>query len=187
MIHKVYNHSILNGLFSDTMMIVDITPYKIITDLLVFYRLCQNFLKRKCMMTYISLCCFRKGYSTQYCLVAMLERFNKALVNKSKFGALLTDLSKAFDCLNHELLITKLEAYGFDTPSLIVVLDYLSKRKHRTKIDNIFSEWADILSGIPQGSILGPLLFNIYINDIFYFIHEYISSYADDTTPYSVD
>ena len=59
------------------------------------------------------LCGFRKGYSTQYCLVVMLERFKKALDNKNKFGALVTDLSKAFDCLNHDLLVAKLDAYGF--------------------------------------------------------------------------
>ena len=99
---------------------------------------------------------------------------------------MLTDLSKAFDCLNHELLIAKLDAYGFDQLSLEVILSYLSRRKHRTKINNRLSEWADIVAGIPQGSILGPLLFNIYINDIFYFIHESITNYADDTTPYSI-
>ena len=97
---------------------------------------------------------------------------------------MLTDLSKAFDCLNHdELLIAKLGAYGFD---LEVILSYLSRRKHRTKINNRLSEWADIVAGIPHSSILGPLLFNIYINDIFYFIHESITNYADDTTPYSI-
>ena len=71
---------------------------------------------------------------------------------------MLTDLSKAFDCPNHELLIAKLDAYGFDQSSLEVILSCLS-RKHRTKINNILSEWADISVGVPEGSILGPLLF----------------------------
>ena len=97
---------------------------------------------------------------------------------------MLTDLSKAFDCLNHELLIAKLYAYGFDQSSLEVILSYLSRRKHRTKINNILNEWAEIFVG--QGSILGPLLFNIYINDIFHFVSGSITNYADDTTPYSI-
>ena len=68
-----------------------------------------------------------------------------------------------------------------------MILSYLSGRKHRTKVNNHLSEWADILSGIPQGSILGPLLFNIYINDLFYFIREdRVANYADDTTPYDI-
>ena len=133
------------------------------------------------------LCGFRKGCSTQYCLIVMLERFKKALDNKNKFGALLTDLSKAFDCLNHELLIPKLEAYGFDYASLNLILSYLSGRKHRTKVNNYFSKWSEITSGIPQGSILGPFLFNIYINDIFFFVQEdRVTNYADDTTPYAI-
>ena len=96
----------------------------------------------------------------------MLARFRKALDGNNKFGALLTDLSKAFDCLNHELLIAKLNAYGFDHASLRLISSYLSKRKHRTEFNNSFSDWADIYTGIPQGSILGPLLFNIYMRPI---------------------
>ena len=72
------------------------------------------------------LCGFRKGYSTQYCLIIMLERWKKALVNRKIAGALLTDLSKAFDCLNHELLIAKLEVYGFHHSALTYIFSYLS-------------------------------------------------------------
>ena len=134
------------------------------------------------------MCGFRKGYSTQHCLTVMLDKWKKAMDSGKFAGALLTDLSKAFDCLHHELLIAKLEAYGFDHSSLTYIYSYLSERKQRTKVNNCYSSWSNIKSGVPQGSILGPLLFNIYLNDIFFFVKKCdISNYADDTTPYSVD
>ena len=88
-----------------------------------------------------------------------------------------------FGCLNHELLIAKLEAYGFDHASLIIILNYLSGRKHRTKVNNYYSGWSFITFGVPKGSILGLLIFNIYINDIFYFVDD--ANYVDDNTPHT--
>ena len=73
------------------------------------------------------------------------------------------DLSKAFDTINHELLIAKLHAYGFSTDSIQLVLSYLSNRWQRVKIDGTFSSWAELTQGVPQGSILEPLFLNIYI------------------------
>ena len=103
------------------------------------------------------------------------------------FGALLTDLSKAFDCIPHDLIIAKLEAYGFQTDVLNLVYDYLSNRKQRVKINGTFSSWKNVEYGVPQGSILGPLLFNIHLCDLFHFLEDLdIASYADDTTIYVV-
>ena len=93
------------------------------------------------MNKYLSpfLCGFRRGYSTQHCLLAMLEKMKRSLDKNNYAAALLTDLSKAFDCINHGLLIAKLQAYGFDHSSLNYVHSYLSHRKQRTKINNAYS------------------------------------------------
>ena len=131
-------------------------------------------------------CGVRKGYNAQHCLMAMIEKWRKFLDIGGHAGALLTDLSKAFDCIDHELLIAKLHAYGFDTDALKFIYSYLKGRKQRTKINSSYSSFPEILFGVPQGSILGPLLFNAYICDLFYDIDDLdFASFADNNTPYS--
>ena len=129
---------------------------------------------------------FRKGFGTQQCLLALLEKWKRSIDRGKVFGALLTDLSKAVDCLHHDLLIAKLNAYGFSLPALRFIHDYLSNRKKETRINNSYSTWMEIVFGVPQGSILGPLLFNIFLVDLFFIVNSTdIANYADDNTPYA--
>ena len=131
-------------------------------------------------------CGFRKGFSSQHCLLSMLEKWKSATDNKKSFGALLTDLSKAFDCLSHELLIAKLNAYGFNMSASGFVHNYLKNRMQRTKINSEYSHWEEILFGVPQGSILGSLIFNIFLCDLFLIMENIdIASYGDGNTPYT--
>ena len=133
------------------------------------------------------LCGFRKGHSTQHALLNLLKNWQKTLDKSGVIGTVLMDLSKAYDCLPHDLLIAKLAAYGFEDSATSLISDYLSKRYQRVKIGSVFSSYLEILRGVPQGSILGPIVFNIFINDLIFFIQETSLQFChyDDTTIYS--
>ena len=113
----------------------------------------------------------------------MFGKWKLSIDNKGFAGGVLMDLSKAFNTINHQLLLAKLHAYGFSKQALAIICSNLSNRKQRIKIKNFFSSWKDLILGMPLGSVLKPLFFNIYLNDLFFFQKDGgICNFADNTT-----
>ena len=132
------------------------------------------------------LCGFHKTLLTQHPLFRRLQKLQKEFDTRRFIGAMLMGLTKTYECLRYDLLIAKLEAYGLRNSSLNFHLDYLTFRKQRTKFGSAYSKWSKIRRGIPQGSISGTILFNMFINDISMIIeHSDICSFAEDNTLYS--
>ena len=131
---------------------------------------------------------FRANHNTQHDLLKMIETWRAILNKGNKIGAIIMDLSKSFDKLNHNLLPCKLKAYGFNKNALTFIQSNFTNRHQRTKVGDKSSKWQKISTGVPLGSILGPLFFNIFINDLFLFIETTgLCNYADDNSMYSSD
>ena len=182
------NDTLKNGKFPDSLKNATITPvykkddptdkenYRPVSVLLLLSKIFEKVIYNQ-LQEYMDLllnkllCGFRKAHSTQHALFKLLHSWQKQLCNNFLcfIGTILMDLSKAYDCLPHDLIIAKCEAYGLSKNSLKLLLDYLG-RKQRVKI----------------GSILGHLFFNVFINDLFMFIENCeICNFADDNTLYS--
>ena len=202
---QILNDCIEDSTFPDKLKCADVTSlpksgptntrtnFRPISVLPTVSKLFERIMDKQ-IVTYITpflsslLCGFRKGYSAQHALIRLLEKFKISLDEGFKAGAVLMDLSKAFDCIRHDLLIAKLHAYGFSDEALTLINDYLTNRQQRVKVNGSFSSRKGLTRGVPQGSVLGPLLFKIYINDLLLFIqYSDICNYADDTTIYSCD
>ena len=126
---------------------------------------------------------YRKNYSTQHAITCPAEEWREHLDEDFVVGAVLTDLSKAFDCITHDLLIAKLAAYGFSDKALRYAYSYLKNRKQCVRINNTYSTYQKIISGVPQGLILRPIFFNLSINDLFFFVTNVsLHNFADNNT-----
>ena len=131
---------------------------------------------------------FLKGHSCCTALLKMTDDWRGNLDDRKHVAAVTVDLSKAFDSVFHNLMLAKLKAYGFSEAGIELMKAYLHDRRQRVKVNGTYSNWRTVRTGVPQGSLLGPLLFNVFINDINFFIDNVsLRLCADDTTEYFAD
>ena len=199
---SLINHSVANGIFPDRLKVAKVIPiyksgdksqisnYRPISLLNTFSKIYEKFLLSR-LETYLNKNSilydgqfdFRKKRSTALALASFLDIVTEALDNSQYALSLFIDLSKAFDTIDHSLLLKKLSSYGIRGLALDLIKDYLSNRYQFVEINGVPSELMSISCGVPQGSILGPMLFLLYINDMYTCTKILkLILFADDTT-----
>ncbi len=197
---ELINYAFLNKIFPDDMkklkfplfsrkMMIWIRPISI---LVVFSKIFETIIAEQLMEYFTSifdnmLCAYCKKYGTEHVLIKFIDSWKYALDNQNIVGTILMDLSKVFDCIPHGLLDAKMNAYGLSGDACEFMSSYLTGPFQRVNISDERSSWLPLLKGIPQGSSLGPFIFNVFMNDIFHFIETCdLTNYADDNTLHNI-
>ena len=198
---QAINCSFCQGIFPDNAKVVYVVPldkgkpdkydvlnYRPVSILNAFSKIYEKVIKNQ-LASYLDkyfspfTSAYGKSYSTEQVLIRLLEQWSEKIDMNFIVGAVLVDLSKTFHCILHDLIIAKLATYEFERETLRLIYSYLKGRRQCVKINNSYSDCNEIISGVPQGSILGPIFFNLSINDLFLSMEKAsIPNFADDNT-----
>ena len=181
------NNSISKGVFPDNANIASVSPidkqsddknkvsnFRPVRVLKTFSKIYESVIKNQLISVLNNifspfLSAYRESYSTQHVLIRLLEKWRENLDNNY---TMLMDFSKAFDCIPHDILIPKLSVYGLNGNALKYIYTYLKNRKPCVRVNNVCSDFKDIIPGVPRGSVVKPMLFNAFLNDFFFRIRK---------------